>query len=138
MTVDTTRHCRYMAGLIALSLTLSGCWRFDPLETAHMLEPEKTSYMAVGRYLTCLNAHVKSAQAGHKLSDAEVEKLGYRCKKELREAAIKRDRYWSSEGRVKEGDILFYAPTRVERIALQERDLASTAWCELRECLTVD
>ncbi len=51
MTVDATRQRLSITNLITLCLVLSGCWQFDPLETAHMSELERTSYVAVGRDL---------------------------------------------------------------------------------------
>jgi hypothetical protein len=99
-----------------------------------MTQAERASFLAILRYMDCLRPLAEQAKAGPPLTDAQLERLGYRCRPELRDAATKREHYWSAERGIAPDDALFYAPTRAERIILQERELAGMAWCDVRRC----
>lgn len=123
---------------LPLSLLSAGCGQFEPPETATMGALEKASYMALRRYDACMRQVIKRTKAGPALSDDAVNALGYQCRKELRDAAVKREHYWSAENRIQRDDRLYFAPTREARIALQESDLATYAWCDFRKCPRTD
>ena len=114
---------------------LTGCQKFDPPEVAGMTELEKASYLALGRYFHCMAPFVAKAKSGPRLSDDQVNALGYRCLPQLQDAARKREHYFTAEPKPGDGESSLSAPTPAARIRLHEKDLAASFWCDFRRCL---
>ncbi|MBB3692476.1 hypothetical protein [Sphingomonas sp. BK580] len=131
---------RLQSGLLAISLTLglSGCWKFETPYVQTMLlgmtAPEKAAFEARLRYFDCLRPHADDALAGPPLTDEQVERLGYACPTELREAAVITERYNRTLPAEEFDETLFGGRTAEERVGKIERELASAKWCDFRDC----
>lgn len=93
---------------------------------------EGQSFKALVRYHECMAPYIGAAKSQH-LSDKEVNLFGWHCPTELRDAATKREQYFSSKPYV-EQDRMLLAPTRRERVNLHERELLGSFYCDLRTC----
>lgn len=135
---------KLQSGLFAIvsAIALSGCWKFETPYVQTMLlgmkAPEKAAFIARVRYFHCLQPHADDALAGPPLTDAQVERLGYACPTELREAAVMTERYNRTLPPDEMNETLFGGRTVAERVGKIERDLASAKWCDFRHCDRVD
>lgn len=93
---------------------------------------EGQSFNALVRYHECMAPYI-TASKKQRLSDEDVGLFGWRCPTELRDAAVKRERYFSSK-RDTEQDLMLIAPTRRERVKLHERELARSFYCDFSTC----
>lgn len=98
----------------------------------YMTPLEGQSFKALVRYHECMAPYIRASKVQH-LSDNDVDLFGWHCPTELRDAAIKRERYFSSKPDIKQ-DRMFIAPTRRERVKLHERELAGSFYCRFRFC----
>jgi hypothetical protein len=93
---------------------------------------EGQSFKALVRYHECMAPYIRAAKT-QRLSDNDVDLFGWHCPTELQDAAIKRERYFSSKPST-EIDGILMAPTRRERVKLHERELAGSFYCDFRLC----
>jgi hypothetical protein len=121
----------------ALNLLSASC-RDRQSKMPQMTRLEEESYLAIGAYLKCLGPYIEEAKTNPEISDKQVEELGFQCKPLLHYAAVKKERYFSEEGRANEDHPVFYAKNRSERVMVHERELAEVAWCDLRDCGIID
>lgn len=99
----------------------------------YMTPLEGQSFKAVVRYDECIAPYITAAKT-RTLSDREVELFGWHCPNELRDAAIKRERYFSTLPSRYDDRLSLWAPTRRGRVKLHERELATSFYCEFRLC----
>lgn len=98
----------------------------------YMTPLEGQSFKALVRYHDCMAPYITAAKKQH-LSNNDVDSFGWHCPNELRDAAVKRERYFSSKPDA-ELDRMLIAPTRSERVKLQEKELAGSFYCDFRSC----
>lgn len=98
----------------------------------YMTPLEGQSFKALARYHECMAPYIRAAKT-QRLSDNDVDLFGWHCPTELRDAAIKRERYFSSKPST-EIDRILMAPTRRERVRLHEKELAGSFYCSFRVC----
>jgi len=98
----------------------------------YMTPLEGQSFKALVCYHDCMAPYITAAKK-QRLSDNDVDLFGWHCPTELKDAAIKRERYFSTKPGA-EQDRMLIAPTRGERVKLHERELARSFYCDLRAC----
>lgn len=98
----------------------------------YMTPLEGQSFKALVRYHECMAPYIRAAKT-QRLSDSDVDFFGWHCPTELRDAAIKRERYFSSK-LDSEQDRTLTAPNHSERVKLYERELAGSFYCSFRVC----
>ena len=97
---------------------------------ADMTPEERVSFLAILDYQKCLNPVIEEAKRRRRVSDGELNRLGFACPAELDMEARKlvaRQDYRADEPG-------FVRLPRGERIAAIKNELAAIAWCELRSC----
>jgi len=102
------------------------------LQGVYMTPLEGQSFKALVRYDECMAPYIRAANK-QRLSDNEVDLFDWHCPTELRDAAINRERYFSSKPST-EIDRILIAPTRHERVKPHERELARSFYCSFRFC----
>jgi len=117
-----------------IALLLAGCQQYEPPDLFGMGARQKSSELALQRYVACTDPIVAKAQAGASLSEEQIATFGYRCRPELEDAARKRELYFSQDPR--QHDPGFWAPTQAEHIRLHEKELAGAFWWDFPHCAT--
>lgn len=143
--VARINQIRHLAGMyrrlllpLFIALLPTACGKAEKPELATMKPLERESYLALYRYYECMKPYVRSVKGKPNLTDRQIARFGWHCPSELRDAATKRERYFSSEPVGTKDDAGLVASSRLERVKLHERDLAGTFYCDLRHCQITD